>query len=81
MPGQDDSGFLDLEEFREALELMDVEDLSLPDGRPAPRFEELEPWALRHASWAYGERAHAEPARTKTLGRTHAVEAQPPGRA
>jgi hypothetical protein len=41
MPGQDDSGFLDLEEFREALELMDVEDLSLPDGRPAPRFEEL----------------------------------------
>ena len=37
----DNSGFLDLDEFRDALELMDVEDLSLPDGRPAPRFAEL----------------------------------------
>eukprot|EP01048_Picozoa_sp_COSAG05_P011317 COSAG05_NODE_1062_length_5993_cov_8.045640_1_plen_168_part_00 len=34
-------GEQDLEEFREALELMEVADLTLPDGRPSAAFRQL----------------------------------------
>ena len=39
----------DLEEFREALELMEVPDLTLPDtGRPSAAFRQLVPFVFCH---------------------------------